>query len=183
VTALQQEYDVRRSVWSDIVDHMPTLYDVVLHYPNAVVQELGTRTGNSTCSLLLAAEQVDGHVWSVDIEYPIVPPWWVNTGRWTVTVGDDLDPVVFDAQPAEVDVLFIDTSHTYDQTAAELRLYVPRVRPGGTVLLHDTELIGPDRAYIKPGGTDVDYPVARAVEAATASAGSTSRRERAAARP
>jgi predicted ThiF/HesA family dinucleotide-utilizing enzyme len=39
-----------------------------------------------------------------------------------------------------VDLLFIDTSHYYEHTLQELRTYVPRVRPGGTVLMHDTEL-------------------------------------------
>jgi cephalosporin hydroxylase len=125
----------------------------------------------STAAFLAGAEKVDGHVWSVDIAPPGVPPWWAETGRWTLTVGDDIDPAVADAQPVEVDVLFIDTSHTFDQTLAELRLYVPRVRAGGRVLLHDTELDGPDRGYIRPGGTDVQFPVARALDAFCQEAG------------
>lgn len=171
ISPLQSEYAQRRQVWSDIVDHLPTLHDTVLNYPKAVVLELGTRWGTSTSAFLAAAERVDGHVWSVDIADPVVPGWWAETGRWTVTVGDDLNPAVAAAQPAEVDVLFIDTSHTYDQTLAELRLYVPRVRPGGTVLMHDTELDGPDRSFIRPGGTDVQFPVARALDAYCAETG------------
>ena len=96
-----------------------------------------------------------------------MPDWWAGTGLWTLTVGDDLDPVVAAAQPLAVDVLFIDTSHTYDQTAAELRLYVPRVRPGGVVLLHDVEVEAPEAA--PPGGPP--FPVARALDAFCAETG------------
>jgi predicted O-methyltransferase YrrM len=164
VSLLELEYRQRRTRWSDVQGHLQTLYESVCRHPKARVLELGTREGYSTAALLAAAEMVDGHVWSVDLGAPSVPAWWGETGRWTLTVGDDLDPAVADAQPAELDVLFIDTSHTYDQTLDELRLYVPRVRPGGRVLLHDTELDGPDRGYIRPGGTDVPFPVARALD-------------------
>ena len=44
--------------------------------------------------------------------------------------------------PAEVDVLFLDTSHEYEHTLAELRAYMPRVANGGIALFHDTNLQG-----------------------------------------
>src|SRR5690348_17788993 len=40
------------------------------------------------------------------------------------------------------DVFFLDTSHEYDHTLAELRAYMPRVAPGGVALFHDTNIIG-----------------------------------------
>lgn len=162
---LRTEYEARAGQWSDIQGHLPTLHAAVSDRPGAQVLELGVRWGTSTACLLAAAEDVGGHVWSIDVAQPAVPDWWAATGLWTLTIGDDLDPRVAAAQPATVDVLFIDTSHTYDQTTAELRLYVPRVRPGGVVLLHDVELDAPDRAQIRPGGTDVPFPVARALDA------------------
>jgi cephalosporin hydroxylase len=39
--------------------------------------------------------------------------------------------------PASIDLLFIDTSHLYDHTMAELKRYAPRVRPGGWIVFHD----------------------------------------------
>lgn len=162
---LQQEYAARQQVWSDIVDHLPTLHDTVLGYPNATVLELGVRSGTSTAAFLAAVEHVDGHLWSVDIVQPQVPAWWAGTGRWTLTVGNDIDPDMAASQPAQVDVLFIDTSHHYDHTLAELRLYVPRVKPGGTVLMHDTELERPD------GFSGDPLPVARALDAYCAETG------------
>ncbi len=51
----------------------------------------------------------------------------------------------------------IDTSHLYEQTVKELSLYRWKVRPGGKIVLHDTEL---ERPY----GSTVKFPVKRAVE-------------------
>ena len=52
-------------------------------------------------------------------------------------------------------MLFIDTSHAYEHTLAELRKFVPLVAPGGTVLLHDTRLEVPERVGPQP-----PFPVA-----------------------
>lgn len=157
--ALNAEYEARASVWSDIQGHLPTLHNAVLEYPNATVLELGVRWGTSTAALLAAVDKVDGHLWSVDIQPPSVPHWWATTGRWSLTIGDDLDPAVVAAQPEEVDVLFIDTSHAYDHMLAELRTYVGLVKPGGVVMCHDTELEAPELV-----GTQPPFPVARALD-------------------
>lgn len=164
---LRAEYEARRSVWSDIQQHLPELHDTVARYPTARVLELGVRWGTSTAALLPAVEAVGGHLWSVDIVTPSVPEWWAGTGLWTLTVGNDLDPDIAGQQPAEVEVLFLDTSHVFEQTIAELRLYVPRVVAGGTVLCHDTELAAPEAA----NGQGPEYPVAAALDAYCAETG------------
>lgn len=165
MTALADEYAARASVWSDIQDWLPTLYETVAGYPHATVLELGVRRGNSTAAFLAALEDVGGQLWSVDVRTPAVPPLFWQCGLWTCRIGDDCDPVIADALPAQLDVLFIDTSHHYDHTLAELRLYVPRVRPGGTVLMHDTELEQPEGFDGEP------FPVARAIDTYCAEAG------------
>jgi cephalosporin hydroxylase len=48
-----------------------------------------------------------------------------------------------------IDVLLIDTEHTYDQVTGELELWWPRVRVGGYVLAHDTETFPGVRAAIE----------------------------------
>jgi predicted O-methyltransferase YrrM len=144
--ALEADYAARLAAWSDIQGHLPYLYAEAASRPGCRVLELGTRSGTSTAAFLLAAARVGGHVWSVDVEEPRVPSWWPLTGLWTFTRGDDLHPAVAAAQPADVDVLLIDTSHTRLQTLAELSLYVPRVKTGGVVCCHDTDLAGHDQA-------------------------------------
>jgi cephalosporin hydroxylase len=158
--ALDAEYDSRRSVWSDIQGHLEFLHDQAAGVQGAKVLELGVRWGTSTAVLLAAVEKVGGHLWSVDLTPPSVPSWWALTGRWTLTIGDDLDPKVIEAQPDGVDMLLLDTSHIYQHTLAELRAYVPKIRPGGIFCCHDTEL---DNAPDQPPG-DPSFPVARALD-------------------
>jgi predicted O-methyltransferase YrrM len=158
MTLITDELQARKASWSDIGDHLPRLYDEANRRAVRVL-ELGVRSGNSTAAFLAAAEANDGHVWSVDIAWAPLPEVWYLSGCWTFTIGDDLDDTIAAQQPTDVDVLFIDTSHHYWHTLAELELYVPRVTPGGVVLLHDTEL---DRPYDAPPD-DPEFPVATAI--------------------
>jgi hypothetical protein len=101
----------------------------------------------------------------VDVNPPQVPQRWAELPYWRLRVGDDMAPETRAWAPAELDVLFIDTSHHYEHTLAELRTYAPRVKPGGVILLHDTEVIN--------AGLDDPYPVTRALNAYCAAAGLT----------
>jgi cephalosporin hydroxylase len=94
---------------------------------------------------------------------------WAACPQWTFTCGDDLDAAVQAAQPAQVDVLFVDTSHLYEETVAELRAYVPRVVSGGVVLCHDTNLIAWEAA--KGRHTAGPPPVRLALDAYCAETG------------
>jgi predicted O-methyltransferase YrrM len=135
VTTLHDSYLDRLGRWSDIQEYLPFLYETAKSYDKVRVLELGTRTGNSTVAFLAAAEAVNGHVTSVDID-PLHPEmhFLAECPRWTFIQGSDLEVQV----PLEVDVLFIDTSHEYEHTLAELRAYIPGVR--GTALFHDTNV-------------------------------------------
>lgn len=145
---IAEDYRARCAEDSDISLHLPFLYDSA---QGATVIELGVRTGNSTAAFLAAGAEV----WSVDTGEPQVPGEWRGNPRWHFLLGDDLHPSVRAALPARCDVLFIDTSHTYEHTLAELRAYAPRAR---LVLLHDTQWAG---------GIDIGTPtgpVARALD-------------------
>ena len=143
---LRAAYLDRLSRWSDIQEYLPFLHEQARSRPGCRVLELGTRTGNSALAFLAGAEESGGHVWSCDIEdvrrYRDGIGPFGRSPQWAFTHGDDLDPAVQAQLPAEVDVLFIDTSHEYAATVAECRAYVPRVTPGGVALFHDTRLMG-----------------------------------------
>jgi predicted O-methyltransferase YrrM len=154
VVSVQDEYDRRCWLPSDIVQHLPRLHEEA-SIGDAVVVELGVRSGNSTAAFLAAVDEHGGHVYSVDCCRPQVS--WFGHPQWTFRLGDDMTLV--DDAP-DCDVLFIDTSHHYRHTLAELEAFVPKVRPGGVVLMHDTELETPEGA---PDG-DPPFPVRTAVE-------------------
>ena len=145
VTTIHDGFLDRLSRWSDIQEYMQFLYETALSYDEPRVLELGSRTGNSTLAFLAAAAINGGHVWSGDIDditkNPEVSPWKDVPG-WTFVHGDDMDPAVQVQFPPEVDIFFLDSSHEYDHTLAELRVYMPRVAPGGIALFHDTHLWG-----------------------------------------
>ena len=137
---LEADYQLRLTTWSDMAEQSHLLRDAVRQYWQPVIAELGTRTGESTSALLSAASSCGGRMWSVDIAQVHPSDWWEQTGWWKFLAADDMSDMAAQFIPDQLDVLFIDTSHTYEHTLAELRKYVPRVRPGGTVLCHDTEL-------------------------------------------
>jgi predicted O-methyltransferase YrrM len=147
VSTVHDAYADRCHKPSDICEYLPVLYETTRRYPGVRVLELGTRKGNSTLAFLAAAAEVRGHVHSVDISPAVLrdpagmKPW-AKVPWWTFTCGDDLDPSVQSLLPAQVDVLFLDTSHEYEATLAELKAYMPRVAPGGVAFFHDTKFTG-----------------------------------------
>ena len=136
--------------WTDIIDQLPLLFERACRYDKVRVAEFGVRTGESTAAFLAAAERTGGLVCSYDVAWPQVPEWWHRSPHWAFANMSSLDAVT-----EAVDVLFIDTSHAYGETMAELRRHVPSVKPGGLVLMHDTKL---DRPPFEP------YAVARALD-------------------
>lgn len=122
---------------SDIHEHLVTLFMLTVELKLRTIVELGTRTGESTIGLLFGAKQVGGKVFSFDIGECLEAKKKVESyelqAYWDFTQSDDL--MVGWDKP--IDHLFIDTSHTYDQTLNELRKFEPYVRNGGIITMHD----------------------------------------------
>lgn len=134
-------YEAVRQRSSDINEHLAYMHDLCVDLDAQIVVELGVRSGMSTVAFLAAMEQTGGMLWSCDINQPRVPEEISEHPQWTFMWGDDLELV---AAAPECDVLFIDTSHHYAQTLAELSAYAPKTRK--VILLHDTQLEWPDGA-------------------------------------
>lgn len=150
---------------SDINEHLPRLKGLAEGMNAQHVVELGARSGPSTVAWLLGLEQTGGRLTSVDLD---PAPDIGEHDHWTFIQGDDTDPAVM-AQVDECDILFIDTSHHYEHTLWELRNWSSLVRPGGFIVLHDTEL---QRPWDPPcPETDPDFPVATAIDEFCAEAG------------
>jgi cephalosporin hydroxylase len=156
---------------SDVFEHLPTFVAAVEELKATKVIELGVRYGVSTIAWLYALEGV-GHLWSVDCSFPVAAPD-SNTNLldpqgplgvcpwWTFMLGYDIWPEILDALPKKgVDIVFLDTNHVYEETLVELELYYPRVRSGGRMFLHDTDLAVTGNA-VTP---QPPYPVRTAME-------------------
>ena len=152
--SLSDAYQDVISTPSDIWEHLPTFVALVEELDAQTVIELGTRTGVSTIAWLYALE-ARGHLWSVDIDEQ---PQIGEHDHWTFLRGDDCTGDIYTQLPSKADIVFIDTSHAYTHTMAELSLYQWLVRPGGKIVLHDTEVPHPDFTSGRA------YPVKRAIE-------------------
>lgn len=145
----------------DMRDHMPTFAAAVEELDARTIIELGVRYGHSTIAWLYGLqckEHGGGHLWSVDCSFPIPAnlesasaldrvnlldpqgPLGVMP-NWSFLLGYDTWPTILDMLPKkDVDIVFIDTNHVYEETLVELDLYLPRVRSGGRIYLHDTNI-------------------------------------------
>jgi predicted O-methyltransferase YrrM len=135
---------------SDTSHHLPTLSLLITEFRLRSVVELGVRAGVSTLALLEAAAAQDGSVLSVDVEPCPEARARVEDARlgdrWRFVQMSDLD--VPDEQiPDPIDLLFVDTTHLYDHTVAELDKYGAHLRSGSWLALHDyTSCAGVTRA-------------------------------------
>lgn len=137
----------------DMQPHVQRLHDLVVEMGARNIVELGVRKGASSAAFLHAVHQTDGHLTSVELTEP--QPF-VDT-RWSFIGGDDMSPGVIAQVPDDIDVLFIDTTHRWNHTAAELDVYGRMVRDGGVVACHDTDLPGvmePLRAFWRERGVE-----------------------------
>jgi len=154
--SLDAMHDDNCSIPSDINEHLPMLSTIASNAHHVV--ELGARSGLSTVAWLHGLRVTQGRLTSVDLD---PPPDIGEHANWTHIQGDDTDPDVL-AQVDECDVLFVDTSHHYEHTRWELDNWGRKVRPGGVIVCHDTEL---ERPWDPPcPETDPDFPVASAID-------------------
>lgn len=131
---------------TDISRHLLTLFRVALEPRPSLIVELGIRGGASTFVFERAARRSGATLVSVDIEDCSGVSDW---DRWHFVREDDLAfarrfPLwcADRGLDASIDVLFIDTSHAYDHTLAELRAWMPFLVPGGRAVLHDSNMGG-----------------------------------------
>lgn len=148
----------------DIYQHLNVLYDYAVKINAQVILELGTSDGDSTASFIDACEKTGGFLFSVDIDpHPKAVDTYKDSSNWIFIHADDVggdfaygdnyfSRFDVDKKPDNlnwhkpIDLLFIDTSHIYEHTLVELEKYVPCVKIGGIVILHDTEVEGEMKA-------------------------------------
>lgn len=175
VDALNERWARVTTEDSDIIEHLPYFVETVRELDAKKVIEVGVRYGVSTIAWLYALQPgigTNGHLWAVDVSFPVPAPGMdVNLldpqggltvlPHWNFILGDGKSPKVLAMLPNEVDILFIDTNHVYEEVCQELEFLAPLVRKGGRILLHDAVIEDTANRGDRP---KTPYPVRTAVE-------------------
>ena len=129
---------------SDISDHLPTMFVETLRARPRLIVELGVRRGESTFVFERVARLTGATIVSCDLND------CSGTSAYEkrhFVQGDDVEFARRFPEwcrergiRPEIDVLFIDTSHFYDHTVAEIDAWFPFLSEQGKVILHDTNL-------------------------------------------
>lgn len=129
---LQYEYTHACNVLGDIHEHLPTLKSLADTCQS--VAEFGVRWGTSTRAFLASSAQ----------KFRFYDLYEDQNIKWLIDVCKqnhmDVDYIIADDLTVAldpVDLLFIDTSHTYKQLSAELRMHHKSVIK--YIVMHDTE--------------------------------------------
>ena len=122
----------------DINEHLSFLYFLVVSHNLKKVLELGVSDGWSTRALLCGVKNIGGHLTSIDIKDCPEVKQWVNDKNlskyWSFLEKSDLDYKLEE----QIDLLFIDSNHIYEQLKGELDLFSHNVKNTGFIVLHDT---------------------------------------------
>jgi hypothetical protein len=146
-----RRYRPEVSTW---LGHLPFVSDLIATLRPSLLVELGTHYGESYFGMCQAVEEnaVSGMCYAIDT--------WEGdrqAGYYDESVFDDVKTyndehyasfskllrTTFDAAQhsfgdGTVDLLHIDGLHTYDAVRHDFETWLPKVRPGGVVLIHDT---------------------------------------------
>lgn len=118
---------------------------ICLRKPRVVV-ELGCFVGWASVHMALALESQSpaGRLICVDIFEPALTATGANLlrhqvkDRCTLLLGGSLDSAVVAQMPPQLDLVFLDSSHSYPETLKEMRAYLPRLSSTGCMVLHDS---------------------------------------------
>lgn len=129
---------------TDIAGHLITLYSSATSIQAKKVLELGVRYGESTVALCEAVHETGGELISVDINPCDAAKDAIRehgfSKRWTFIQSDDIQYGLSLEAGIVFDLIFVDTSHEYDHTKKEIEVFEPKLRGGGIMCFHDTEL-------------------------------------------
>lgn len=136
-----KEHSISRT---DISDHLITLFMEAIAVRPELIVELGVRTGESTFVFERVARLCGSKLLSVDIQDCST----VSSYRdWIFEKSDDIDFAkrfqtwcVQHNIKAQIDVLFVDTSHLFEHTVEEIKHWFPFLSDISKVFFHDTNL-------------------------------------------
>lgn len=151
--------------WPDqaaMAEHLPFLRDLVEKTYAQQVIEIGVNTGQSTIAFLVGLQATGGKLWSCDIEEPKEPIKSVLDFNWTFHHGPSWNAEAVTQIPFSTDIVFIDGA--LKNRLTDLVIYEYFVRPGGYILVHDTERPDVMEAVKTFMALNPDYELAKTLE-------------------
>lgn len=127
---------------SDIASHLPTIFaHTVLQKPDMII-EAGVREGDSTKAFAKAMSFSEARLIGLDIESCPDTAYAKLKNSQFMQMDDLQFPNYYQSVPSlkshNLDIIFIDTSHYYDHTLAEISKFVPVLAKNGFLLFHDS---------------------------------------------
>lgn len=121
--------------------YYPFLAKLVNYLKPTNILELGTSRGRSAL-FMMSALQPGGRLTTVDVgsylRSDLAAYAWDD--RLRIVYGDDRSAEVVAAVPDEIDLLYIDTEHSFGQVAAEWAIYSKKLIDGAIVVVDDISL-------------------------------------------
>jgi predicted O-methyltransferase YrrM len=119
---------------------------LAFHLDARTVVELGAFSGWTSAHIALALQfrSNGGRLYCVEMHDQHLNALSQNLARYRlndvveVIQGMSLDKHVIENLPDSIDLVFLDTSHTYPATRDEMLAYLPRLTPRGCLVLHDS---------------------------------------------
>lgn len=131
----------------DTSGHLHVLYTLARWcVPKPMMLEIGIRGGISTVALLAGAAESGGTLMSIDHDSCSVRT--VTSIVESLGLQDAWRPHVAHSDsfvnecPDGMDLLWIDGDHSYEQVLKDTQNYVPKLRAGGWLVMHDACLEG-----------------------------------------
>lgn len=130
----QEEYEIAKKTPSDINQNLHILYDLAKECKTVI--EMGVRTGVSTRAFLNTDVELTSYDIHLNQKVQNLFDKARKKGKNVKYIKDDVLKISID----EVDLLFIDTYHTYDQLKRELILHGNKAKK--YLVFHDTHTFG-----------------------------------------
>lgn len=141
-------YDVARWLGYLSLEEIDELKRLAQLLPeNPVVVNIGA--GGGTSGLTLLESRPDLTLYTLDIQDESSPLGCLEgernavlesgvnyTGRWFQICGDSKD-IGRNWQQGQVDMVFVDGDHSYEGCVGDIQAWLPHIKPGGVMALHD----------------------------------------------
>lgn len=148
------EVQAHARVPTDISDHLQRMYTESLKRQPSTIVEVGVRGGESTYVFERISEICDAHLISVDVadcsDVSDYEDWHFVQADGTKFGGEFNSWADSNGVNPDIDILFIDTTHEYTETRAEIDAWFPHLSDESTVFFHDTNLT---KLYGRSDGT------------------------------